>query len=408
MKTRTLSVFTGLLFALLCANFAMVLGQEGGPTLQLKPAVFKPRPTPTIVRDSKETEPSFELKYKLAAGLTYPSEVTQRLSVQTTISGVKEDTVTNSVSGKSWRIENAETAGNIRLIHQVDSVRMSQKMTGHQEVTYNSVSDSEIPNEYSSLEGTVGVPLTMVEMNPFGRISKREDLKPQSNPGIGDLTLSLPEEPIRVGDSWLVPDEVSVKVGAAPLLINLRHSYSLVNVSAGLATISYRTEILTPIAADPKVMSQLVSRMQKGEIKFDIDEGRPISRHSEIEQDIIGFAGENSSMRYDMRATEEFGEGAAIVAALPEPAPIGPTLPGAPTAGSSSEIKAPTKPSGKLLPGLSTGSEKETPSPTPATPPPAQGTPTPAPPQGKVTNLAPEAENMEHSVLVTQKSLLAP
>lgn len=363
-----------------------------GPALQLKSAVFKPRPTPTITRDSKETDPKYDLKYKLAAGLTYPSEVTQRLSVQTTISGIKEDSLTNSVSGKAWRIEDVDNAGNIMLVHQVDRVRMSQRTTGRAEVAFDSEKDAEIPGEYQSLNGTIGVVLTKATMNAYGRISSREDLKPQTNPGIGDLTLSLPEEPIRVGDSWSVPDEVTVKLGAVPTAIKLRYAYTLLNVSAGLATIAFRTELLSPVASDPKAMSQLVGRMQKGEIKFDIDEGRPISRKSSIEQDIVGFAGENSSMRYDMQATEEFGEGMAVVASLPEPTPAGPPPPGATTGPD------------KRLPGVSIGPTNGPPTPTPATPPPAQGEPTPAEPKGRVTEVG-LPKSTEASVLVTQKTL---
>lgn len=365
---------------------------QGTPTLQLRAADFKPRPAPTITRNSNETDPKYDLKYKLAEGLTYPSEVTQRLSVQTTISGIKEDSLTNSVSGKAWRIEDVDNAGNITLVHQVDRVRMSQRTTGRAEVAFDSEKDTEIPGEYQSLNGTIGVVLTKATMNSYGRIATREDLKPQSNPGIGDLTLSLPEEPIRVGDSWAVPDEVTVKLGAVPTAIKLRYAYTLLNVSAGLATIAYRTELLSPVAGDPKVMSQLVGRMQKGEIKFDIDEGRPISRKSSIEQDIVGFAGENSSMRYDMQATEEFGEGMAVVASLPEPTPAGP-----PPAGSGIGPD-------KRLPGVSTGPTNGPQTPTPATPLPAQGEPTPAEPKGKVTEVS-QPMTTESSVLVSQKTL---
>lgn len=390
MKTSLFSAAISLLgIAAIGGSFATLAAQEGGVALQLKPTQFKARPAPTIERDSNPQDPAYELKYKLNAGLTYPSIVTQKLSVQTTINGIKEDTITDSVSDKSWRIESVDKSGSTRLVHQVDAVKMLQNVTGKPRVSYDSREDSHIPAEYESLQGTIGVALTEVEMNPYGRIAVRKDLKPTANPGIGELTLSLPEEPIRVGDSWKVPDEVTLKIGATPTVIKLRHAYSLIKVSAGLATISFRTEVLSPIANDPKIMSQLVGRLQRGEIKFDIDEGRPISRMAEIETAIVGFAGENSSMRYDMRATEEFGEGMAIVARLPEPTPAGPQLP--------------KSPPNELLPGVSTGSGKEQPMPTPAAPPPGQGEPTPADPPGKLT-LHSASERMETSVLVTHST----
>lgn len=392
MKQRALIAILGLLTSIGGHSLCSLMAQEGGAALQLRPTPFKARTAPEIVRDSSDDQPAYELKYKLAAGLTYPSEVIQRLSVQTTINGVKEDTVTNSVSIKSWRIESVEPSGDIRLYHQVDSVKMSQRTTGKAEVSYDSADGGEIPAEYQSLEGTIGVPLTKVVMNPYGRIAEREDLKPQSNPGIGDLTLALPEEPIREGDSWLVPDEVTVKVSGAPTLIKFRYVYTLLTVRGGLATIAFRTEFITPAASDPRVMSQLVGRMQKGEIKFDIDEGRPLSRTAEIEQAIVGFAGDNSSMRYDMRATEEFHDGVAIVASLPEYGPTSGPLPAGAT---------PTK----RLSGGAVGAGEAGPTPTPAAPPPGMGEPTPAPPRegaGRSVDAAPT----ETSVLLTLKSVL--
>ena len=55
--------------------------------------------------------------------------------------------------------------------------------------------------------------------------------------------------------------------------VNTRMRYRLEQVKTGVATISVKTQILTPIN-DPSVRSQLVQRISQGEIRFDIDAGR--------------------------------------------------------------------------------------------------------------------------------------
>jgi hypothetical protein len=80
-----------------------------------------------------------------------------------------------------------------------------------------------------------------------------------------------------------------------------------VKVETGIATIAVKTEILTPIN-DPKIQSQLVQRMQHGEIKFDIDAGRIRSKQMDLDETVIGFSGQNSVMKYLARLTEEPGE----------------------------------------------------------------------------------------------------
>ena len=62
--------------------------------------------------------------------------------------------------------------------------------------------------------------------------------------------------------------------------------------------------MLTPVR-DPKILSQLVQRMQKGTIKFDIDAGRLLHKQMDLDQSILGFNGPESHMNYLARTTEE-------------------------------------------------------------------------------------------------------
>ena len=71
-----------------------------------------------------------------------------------------------------------------------------------------------------------------------------------------------------------------------------------------MATIAVATQVLTPIN-DPKLQSQLVQRLQRGTIKFDVDAGRLIHKQMDIDQAVFGFSGPDSHMQYLARLTEE-------------------------------------------------------------------------------------------------------
>ncbi len=91
--------------------------------------------------------------------------------------------------------------------------------------------------------------------------------------------MPLPVEPVKIGDSWHVSNEVRVrsdKTGRAER-VKTRIVYTLDDVKTGLATINVRTELVTPVD-DPAIKSQLVQQLTNGEIEFDLDAGR-ISRN---------------------------------------------------------------------------------------------------------------------------------
>ncbi|MCA9153092.1 MAG: hypothetical protein KDA92_27515, partial [Planctomycetales bacterium] len=77
-----------------------------------------------------------------------------------------------------------------------------------------------------------------------------------------------------------------------------------------------KTQVLTPID-DPRVQSQLIQRISKGEIRFDVDNGRILSRQLDWDEQVLGFSGADSNMKYLQRLTETLVP-ATQTAALPQ------------------------------------------------------------------------------------------
>ncbi len=149
--------------------------------------------------DSSSGEKTYRLQYIFSPGEVLNCKVTHLVTVETKIRGVTETAKTRSVSTKTWRIENVADNGDITFTYTIEDAKMWQQLTGRQEIRYDSTSDEEPPVEYQHVADSVGQPMATVTINPRGKIVGRENARPQFNPGIGDLTIPLPAEPIQVG-----------------------------------------------------------------------------------------------------------------------------------------------------------------------------------------------------------------
>ena len=95
-------------------------------------------------KDSPAGE-KFTLRYQFHPGETLRWEVVHRAKIRTTVSGTTQTAETVSSSVKVWRVSEVDETGKATFEHLVDSVDMSQKLTGRAEVRYNSLADKEPP-----------------------------------------------------------------------------------------------------------------------------------------------------------------------------------------------------------------------------------------------------------------------
>lgn len=244
------------------------------------------------------------LVYKFTPGEEVRTRVLQESTVDTKIKGVVSIAKSRSVSTKVWKITAVDSQGNITLENSVADADMWQSVTGKPELKYNSRTDKSPPLGYQYVADSIGKPLATLTITPAGKLMERKGDEQQHNAGLGDLAIPLPEGPVKEGDTWATPEDVHLKIEDANMVIKVRQFYRLVLVRTGVATISVETQVLTPVR-DPKILSQLVQRMQKGTIKFDIDAGRLLHRQMDLNESILGFSGPESQMNYLSRTTEE-------------------------------------------------------------------------------------------------------
>ena len=131
--------------------------------------------------------------------------------------------------------------------------------------------------------------------------------------GMGDITLPLPENAVSVGATWEIPREMRIdRKDGTSRMIKFRELFKLDKVSAGVATISVRSEPLSPIN-DPTEEAQVMQQLSNGTIQFDIDAGRMISKELAWDHQVVAFSGPGSLLEYSSRLEDR------VVSAKVEP-----------------------------------------------------------------------------------------
>lgn len=262
-------------------------------------------PAPTALKSSDRDDGKFLLRYSLKSGETITSEVTHLVKTNTKISDVSESSQSRTFSVKTWKVIDIDQSGNITFSHQIESVDMYQQVGDGEELRYDSEKDDEPNAVFQNVADSIGKPLDTITISPTGKVINREGEGAKSNLGMGDIAIPLPDAPIAIGDSWETPREVRVRrTDGTPKTIKVRELYTLEKVKTGVAVISIRSEPLTPMT-EPEVESQALQQMSNGEIRFDLDEGRLISKELIWEKSVVGFSGPGSVMNYSARFTEE-------------------------------------------------------------------------------------------------------
>ncbi len=144
----------------------------------------------------------------------------------------------------------------------------------------------------------IGKPIATTKIDPSGKIVQRESHIRTMEFGMGKFTLVFPSEPLSIGSQWNTPEELqSRKADQTLKTIQTRMLYTLRKVEDGIATISFRREVLTPID-DPKVKSQIQQKLNQGALYFDIANGRVTKKVVQWDEKVQGWEGDDSYLHY--------------------------------------------------------------------------------------------------------------
>ena len=252
------------------------------------------------------TEPEkYLLRHTLHPGQMLRFEVTHRAKTKTRIRGTEEVSQVQTVTQRHWDVVDVSDE-EMTFDHVLDSVVMTQQTGDGEELRWNSETGEEPQKVFEAVAKQIGKKIASVSVNPRGQETKREDDSgTKASLGMGSLTLAFPETPVAIGGSWSVPREFKARLEDGRVAkIKIRELYTLEKVQTGVATISLRSEPLTPIR-DDSVRAQIVQQLSNGTIRFDVDNGFMLSKELTWDETIVGFQGANSLMEYRANLREE-------------------------------------------------------------------------------------------------------
>ncbi len=250
-------------------------------------------------------EQAIRLRYAFTPGEKLTMEVEHRAVTDTTIAGARQSVETSTDSRKIWTVIDVGDDGRTTLENAVDGVSMTSRSSDRGELRWKSGDGTPPPPGYEGVAESLGVPLSRTVIDAFGRILKRQDLRPAAASNTGDFpVVPLPDHPVKVGDEWTVPQEVVVEVPNGPRrAVKTRLRYRLAAVEDGLAKIDVDTTVLTPVD-DPRLEARLLERIWDGRILFDIARGRVDRRTTGTDRHVVGFSGPQSSIHYKAKLDE--------------------------------------------------------------------------------------------------------
>ncbi len=240
----------------------------------------------------------FDLRYALREGEIIRWEVEQVANTDASIAGYREESSLRSRSVIAWKVISVDSLGNMTFQDTLESAKEWQQVGDAEPISFDSQSDAEIPDIFKNTAETIGKPLTTTTIDPKGNVKNRIEHVKTVEFGMGRATLPLPASPVKIGDQWFTPDQLTARHSDGRVKqIKTRILYTLRDVQDGLATIAFRREVLTPIE-DPRIKSQIQQKMNQGTISFDMVQGRVAQKIVHWDEKVQGFEGPDSYLHY--------------------------------------------------------------------------------------------------------------
>ncbi len=211
---------------------------------------------------------------------------------------------------KRWQVGAVDASG-IATMQLSMAALMQERTTPKGDVLrYDSASpDKSTPELKAAFGRFVNVPLALLRVDGLGKVVEVKESKfgpASSYENELPFLAVLPAEGLRVGLTWAR----SYKITLAPPLgtgeqYDAVQRYTCKSVADGKATIALTTELLAaPKAAADSV--PLWQMMPQGEVVFDLRAGRLHSAKLEIDKELKGHQGENSSTKFRSTYTLEY------------------------------------------------------------------------------------------------------
>jgi hypothetical protein len=209
------------------------------------------------------------------------------------------------VTDKSWRVIDA-SKGLVTFEYWIDGIDMSQQVGDAEEIKYSSREPGDyIPPQFSMTADKVGKRVSTIRIDDTGMVVARSDIRNPPHMGMGDVTMPLPKGPVSIGATWEIPREMKInRRDGTQRVVKFRELFKLEQISAGVATVSVKSEPLSTMG-EPSEEAQILQQLSNGTIRFDVDAGRMISKELAWDHQVVAFSGPGSVLEYSARLEDK-------------------------------------------------------------------------------------------------------
>lgn len=197
--------------------------------------------------------------------------------------GSSEKVINRSDVKKHLNIVKVLPDGSAELELIIDSVVMHAQVGDNLPEDFDSNSKEEADRpDFRTIQKNIGKAQALLHFSPSGRLIKvvkeGTDRTSHNADDYQTLLLTLPENPVAIGETW--KEEFKTRVAVDTKLseqIALKRSYTLDKIEGTIAHITTSTYVLTPNRS-PSIEVQLCQRKVRGTILFDMQRGALVSR----------------------------------------------------------------------------------------------------------------------------------
>lgn len=267
---------------------------------------------PKIVDGIAEDTPRYTLRYQFDPDSETRWNVSHRLWKETSYGGMTRNIETVSKIVRRWKIGRPDPADELERYpgaYFIDSMNLQQREEGAEPILYDSQTDETVPAEFAQFgtEKMIGVELENFRVDPYGLMTEKTKLIEgfRGEERNARVLVPFPDEPVAVGESWTLPYTLFLQNRDKTVkTLDGVKKYTLENVTGSLATIRFRTTLLS-IVGDPFLEGQLAEKLFSATARFDMERGIMVKTEQEFKRTVPGAFGDGTILDYRCKITEE-------------------------------------------------------------------------------------------------------
>ena len=243
---------------------------------------------------AEEDTTEYTLRYKFTANEFVHYNVDSKNTIVVEKNQAKSTTVNSAQTLKHYRVIWIDDKGNGTLETMIDRVQMSAKFDDEVPATF----DSKQPikddlKQFVPIRAMIGKSSRII-YTPLGKVVSNDKKPDAQNQG---FLIPLPEDKVKIGDSWKEAYDVEVSVGKTlRKKVPIQRVFTLESVQDQIAVIKLKTKIMKRLN-DPKLGLQLIQKTPSGRIKLDIEKGIIVSQNVSLDKAQIGIFDGQGAMR---------------------------------------------------------------------------------------------------------------